>query len=169
MAFTIPGEAASDANEWGYDGLIKLRDLFIEAADALIITGDNGALTRDRVITSGQKVPLYYPAVRIAAITDTERFHEMGATGSGKRRIDLSYSVEVMEYMTKAEDTAKSLAKLVDRSRDLLSRNRTLDGFCVDLLVSPTTRGFVNSNGRHLLAAQLTVSMWKRVDIVADS
>lgn len=168
MAFTIPGESGSDANEWGYDGLMKLHDLFTEAADANIIAGDNGALTRDRVITSGQKLPLYYPAVRLSVISDTESYHEMGPTGTGKRRLDLSYAVEVMEYMTKAEDTARSLSKIVDRSRDLLSRNRDLDGFCVDLLVSPTTRGFVNSQGRHVLAAQLTVSMWKRVDMVAD-
>ena len=168
MAFTLPDIDASDDNRYGRDGAVQIKALLVEAANANILQGLGNRVDEERVFFAGQAIPLLFPTIRIEQLTDTERFWTMGPTGSGERRIDLTYQLTVIEHIQHQEDASESLTILVDRVRDLFSRNRQLDGFCEDLLVQPVDRGFFNPTGRMLLAARIRVMCWKIVDMVAD-
>lgn len=168
MSYTIPSIGQSDSNRYGRDGAVAIKELIVEAANANILQGKGERVDEERVFYAGQAIPLLYPCIRIETLTDTEQFWTMGGEGSGERRIDLTYLLTVIEHIQHQEDASESLTILVDRVRDLFSRNRTLDGFCEDLLVRPVDRGFFNPAGRMLLAARVRIMAWKLVDMVAD-
>ena len=162
MAYSIPTEVQSAAAEFGFDGLDNLYDLFVEAV--AILKGQGNAMLAASVFRSGEKLPTSFPAIRLELEQSNEEHIEIGGSGTGKRLVTARYTVTVMDRMgADLQKVTRSHAQLADRVRDLLSRNRTLDGFCEDLTVSPARYGFYAPRVGRLIAAQLRVDVENRV------
>jgi len=165
VAFTVLTEAQAGAAEFGLDGLDQLKALF--RANRRVVKGQASTLRDRSIVTAGEKLPTQFPAVRIELEASDERYLEIGAEDHGKRLITLTYTVTVMDrIMRNHQRVTRSHTQLADRMRAVISHNRTLDGFCENVLMTPARYGFFAQRRGYLLAARLTATATKRVDLL---
>ncbi|GIX06978.1 MAG: hypothetical protein KatS3mg115_1381 [Candidatus Poribacteria bacterium] len=146
MAYIVLTEAEASAAETVLEGLERMKAV-LEANRPILRAGGRTVGERS-ILISAQSAIAQFPAIQIEPTKLLEVPATLGGS-SGQNRVRATYRLYLYDLaLGRGEELTRQLAQLTDRVQAVLRRNRTLDGFCLDLWVERVIYGRLRGGPR---------------------